>query len=373
MGHTYFLKGDLAAADSYYRKTIPEIKDEKTLKDGPLEDFRIFVKNGWYPESSKKLAAEFEANWKAHVAQQEKLRRDGDPNKFGTTPGNPQCRFFDGFGDNGDGTVIDPRTQLVWKRCAEGLVGIGTACSGQATKMSWFDAMQAAKDSRFLGKTDWRLPSAEELRAVTGDFEGGCKNNYSKNGQYAVSGTLGKESYFWSYSPHVGNGTYARVVYFSDGDVGTSFNRGDVGHVRLVRASQASAGAAGLVTFNAEYKKLGVYKAAVIAKEKRDAQQREEEARKEQARKQQEALEEKRRIAYENSPAGRAEAAAREERERAQRCSHLYVGKVVTLYGLFNLKTDATVQGIGNGMATVKYLSLGNEWTYKEFSCDRLH
>lgn len=374
LGHTYFLTGDPTTADTYYRKTIPEIKDEKTLKEGPLEDYRIFVKNGWFPEASKQLAAEFEANWKAHVAQQEKLRREGDPNKYSTTPGNPQCKFFNGFGDNGDGTVIDPRTQLVWKRCSEGQAWNGTACTGQPTKMYWFDVMQAAKDSRFLGKNDWRLPSKDELSAVVGEYEGGCKNNDTKKGQYAVSGTLGKEGHLWSYSSNVDYSNGAWGVYFDNG--GGGYYRYHDLAVRLVRASQSSAGAAGLAAFNAEYKKMGVYKAAVIAEQKREAQQREEEARKEQARKQQEALEEKRRIAYENSPAGRAaarEAQAREERERAQRCSHLYVGKVVALYGLFNIKINATVQGIGNGMATVKYLSLADDWTYKEFSCDELH
>jgi hypothetical protein len=356
LGHTYFLTGDPTTADTYYRKTIPEIKDEKTLKEGPLDDFRIFVKNGWLPEASKKLAVEFEANWKAHVAQQEKLRREGDPNKFSTTPGNPQCKFFDGFGDNGDGTVTDPRTKLVWKRCSEGQAWTGTACTAQPTKMSWYDAMQAAKDNRFLGKNDWRLPSKDELSAVMGEYEGRCTNNDPDKGQYAVSGTLGQERYLWSYSPYVGNSDVAWYVSFSSGYV-NYYNRDVSNAVRLVRASQSLAGAAGLATFNAEYKKVGAYKAELLAEEKRKAQQREEE---------------KRRIAYENSPAGRAEAAAREERQRAQRCSHLYVGKVVTLYGLFNVKINATVQGIGNGMATVKYLSLANDWTYKEFSCDEL-
>ena len=372
LGHTYFLTGDPTTADTYYRKTIPEIKDEKTLKEGPLEDFRIFVKNGWLPEASKQLAAEFEANWKAHVAQQEKLRREGDPNKFSTTPGNPQCKFFDGFGDNGDGTVIDPRTQLVWKRCSEGQAWNGTACTGQPTKMSWFDAMQAAKDSRFLGKNDWRLPSKDELSSVVGEYEGGCKSNDYEKGQYAVSGALGQVwgAYFWSYSPSNDNIEAAWSAAFWIGKVMyATRHSGGFALLRLVRAGQSSSGAAGLAAFNAEYKKIGEYK----AEQKRLSQRLEEELRKAQARMQREAEEEKRRIAYENSPAGRAEAAAREERERAQRCSHLYVGKVVTLYGLFNLKTDATVQGIGNGMATVKYLSLGNEWTYKEFSCDRLH
>lgn len=36
------------------------------------------------------------------------------------------------------------------------------------------------------------------------------------------------------------------------------------------------------------------------------------------------------------------------------------------------IQIDATVQGIGNGVATVKYQSLGSDWLYKEFRCDEL-
>ena len=285
----------------------------------------------------------------------------GDPNKYSTTPGNPNCRFFDGFADNGDGTVTDPRTQLVWKRCAEGQTWNGAACTGHATAMDWFDAMQAAKNNRFLGKNDWRLPSSTEFNAVIGDYGGGCKNNSNKhNDQNAVSGDLGNGDYYWSYSPSVNYGYYAWSVNFNRGFVG-EFYRSDIGsRVRLVRASQPSGGAAALVAFNAEYKKMGAYKAEVLAEEKRAAKRREEEARKEQARKQQELkevadrlnrsvtrlkdddqarkrqeiqeakrreAEEKRRIAYEKSPEGRA--SAREAEARAQR-SQLCRAQVAT-------------------------------------------
>lgn len=275
----------------------------------------------------------------------------GDPNKYSTTPGNPSCRFFDGFADNGDGTVTDPRTQLVWKRCSEGQTWNGAACAGRPTTMNWYDAMQAAKSSRFLGKNDWRLPGQAEFSAVMGDYDGGCRNNKLENGQYAVSGVLGQEKYYWSYLPDVGSSSFAWVGNFNAGYVSQSY-RGNDFAVRLVRASQSSGDAAASAAFNAEYKKIGAYKAEETAKERRVAQRRE--------------AEEKRRISYENS------SAAREDRQRTQRCSHLYVGKIVTLYDAFGIKTDATVQGVGTGVATVKYLSLGNDWAYKEFSCDQL-
>ena len=115
----------------------------------------------------------------------------GNVNKFSSTPGNPSCRFFDGFADNGNGTVTDPRNGLVWKRCAEGFVWSGSKCFGTEITSNWFDAMVVAKKSRFLGKNDWRLPTHSEIDSVVG--RGGdwvdnlcSKNDHKKNSMQLV-------------------------------------------------------------------------------------------------------------------------------------------------------------------------------------------
>lgn len=95
--------------------------------------------------------------------------RAGDPNRYRSPPGYPACRYFDGFKDNGDGTVTDPRDGLIWKRCAEGQTWTGSACSGDGATVSWFDAMRMAKTSRFLNKSDWRLPTKDEFSRIVGD------------------------------------------------------------------------------------------------------------------------------------------------------------------------------------------------------------
>jgi Protein of unknown function (DUF1566) len=101
------------------------------------------------------------------------------------------CVFFDKFKDNLDGTVTDPRNGLMWTRCAVGFEWTGKACEGTFTRMSWADAMEAASQSRFLEKTDWRIPSKEEFISITGRFLD-CRlhNNFPEKGEYAVSSML---------------------------------------------------------------------------------------------------------------------------------------------------------------------------------------
>lgn len=96
------------------------------------------------------------------------------------------CDFFDDFRDNKNGTVTDPRNGLIWKRCAEGFTWKDGKCTGSVKKGTWFDAMDAAKRSQFLGKNDWRLPTKSEFVNVMGTADA-CNDNDQKIGQYAVS------------------------------------------------------------------------------------------------------------------------------------------------------------------------------------------
>jgi hypothetical protein len=62
------------------------------------------------------------------------------------------------FTDNGDGTVKDNATGLVWKKCSNGLSG--TSCStGTATTYTWANAVTACTSG-------WRLPSINELKTI---------------------------------------------------------------------------------------------------------------------------------------------------------------------------------------------------------------
>ncbi|MEQ1526044.1 MAG: DUF1566 domain-containing protein [Gallionella sp.] len=153
-----------------------------------------------------------------------------------------ECNFFTGWVDNKDGTVRDPRNGLIWKRCAEGFEFANGVCTGSEKYATWSDAMEIAKQSQFLGESNWRLPTKEEFSTVMGSFDD-CKNNDTSKGQYAVSRAIASSKLLWSSSPYAGGSGYAWYVLFSDGYVGY-LNRSYSGYVRLVRAGQVLGGEA---------------------------------------------------------------------------------------------------------------------------------
>ncbi len=61
------------------------------------------------------------------------------------------------FADNGDGTISDNATGLMW----------GKADSGEA--MNWGEALayaQKMNEEKYLGHSDWRVPNAKELQSI---------------------------------------------------------------------------------------------------------------------------------------------------------------------------------------------------------------
>ena len=69
------------------------------------------------------------------------------------------------FVDNGDGTVSDVVTGLMWKRCPEGLSGEGCS-NGSVSNLVWGGSMKAARDSVYAGYDDWRLPNMKEMQTL---------------------------------------------------------------------------------------------------------------------------------------------------------------------------------------------------------------
>jgi hypothetical protein len=70
---------------------------------------------------------------------------------------NPTGEFENSFVDNGNGTVTDRRTRLMWQQ------------DGSPASMTWPDAVkyvQEINQEGFAGHSDWRLPTVEELASV---------------------------------------------------------------------------------------------------------------------------------------------------------------------------------------------------------------
>ena len=57
------------------------------------------------------------------------------------------------FKDNGDGTITDLRTGLMWQR-------------DENERMDWYEALKYCKNMKLAGYTDWRLPNIKELNSI---------------------------------------------------------------------------------------------------------------------------------------------------------------------------------------------------------------
>ncbi len=146
--------------------------------------------------------------------------------------------------DNGDSTVTDTVTGLMWDQCAWGLGGPNCTI-GTASKMNWQNALKqavTANDSVHKGYRDWRLPSVRELATL-------AVTNASGQAIDTTRFPNTPSMMFWSSTNVVGTGN-AWYVDFSDGaGFGTTGTAaGTVGGntrtvlypVRLVRGGQAT-------------------------------------------------------------------------------------------------------------------------------------
>lgn len=80
------------------------------------------------------------------------------------------------FEDHGDGTVTDKQSKLMWMRCAVGQRWAKGRCVDAASRLSWQEALEAARTVNANGKFffgDWRLPQVPELAGIA---ERQCKN-----------------------------------------------------------------------------------------------------------------------------------------------------------------------------------------------------
>ncbi|MDO8948353.1 MAG: DUF1566 domain-containing protein [Desulfocapsaceae bacterium] len=135
--------------------------------------------------------------------------------------------------DNGDGTITDSKTGLMWKKCMEGVSG-SNCDSGAAGSFTWQTALQRPAIVNtgigFAGQTDWRLPNIKELRSIV---EEKCVDPSINLTRFPNT----PSSVVWSGSPYAGHSDYAWVVYFNSGNSYINI-RSYNNQVRLVRGGQ---------------------------------------------------------------------------------------------------------------------------------------
>jgi hypothetical protein len=121
------------------------------------------------------------------------------------------------FVDNGDGTVTDLNTGLIWQQGDD----------QNNPNSIWQQAIDYCKALSLAHHSDWRLPTVEELTSLThiGRVPPSIDTQYFPQC---------RSSHYWSSSTVVNIPDHALGVSFGDGDVG-AHNKTTANYVRCVR------------------------------------------------------------------------------------------------------------------------------------------
>lgn len=138
----------------------------------------------------------------------------GTPNTmyFRMVRGNESYGIND-FTDNGDGTITDNATGLMWQQADNG------------STYDWENALAYAEDLTLAGYDDWRLPNAKELQSIV-DYSRSPSTTdspaidplFSCTPIVDPDGHAGQYGYYWTSSPlKDGPNPYTDAVYFCFG------------------------------------------------------------------------------------------------------------------------------------------------------------
>jgi hypothetical protein len=188
---------------------LPTIKELSTLIDSSIPRPGPTINTTYFPDtiafrywSSTTFAAATDWAWQVYFDS-------GYVDRGGKTPplhvravrgGQPSSY---NIVDNGDGTVTDTVTGLIWQQ---------TTAPGTYT---WEQALVYCENLTLGGKSDWRLPNRNELQSIV---------DYSKSD---VAGPFEYvQSYHWTSTADAGGSNFAWYVNFGFNDVGRVYGYG---------------------------------------------------------------------------------------------------------------------------------------------------
>lgn len=157
----------------------------------------------------------------------------GAPDANGNTKTNPyyvRCvsgptkSYSGNFTDNGDGTIRDNTTGLLWQKCSRGQNN-DSNCSGTATTINWSGALSYCTSLTLAGKT-WRLPSFNEIFSLvdTTKTSSPVMNTNFPN-------TI--QNLYWSSTTYASSTTFAWIASFNSGYTDV-YNKTNSWYVRCV-------------------------------------------------------------------------------------------------------------------------------------------
>jgi hypothetical protein len=143
------------------------------------------------------------------------------------------------FTDNGDGTVTDTVTGLIWDKCSWGQSNTTDCSGGSASTHAWSAALGVAvtaNTASHRGHTDWRLPNRIELESLVKIDASSPAIDTTAFPNTPSSAIF----HSWSSTTDASTPTRAWYVKFSVGNSGT-LDKTESGYVRLVRGGQSFA------------------------------------------------------------------------------------------------------------------------------------
>jgi len=120
--------------------------------------------------------------------------------------------------DNGNGTVTDSGTTLMWQQ-------------GESSLMTWDAALTYCEGLTLAGSNDWRLPNIKELFSLVAD----TRVNPSINTTMFPNAI---SSHYWSSTTWVYIDVCAWGVYFDTGRTDTPLDKVNSSYARCVRGGQ---------------------------------------------------------------------------------------------------------------------------------------
>jgi hypothetical protein len=161
------------------------------------------------------------------------------------------------FRDNGDGTITDLNTGLMWEKKCAGCTGPHDVAEryrwsgdGEAeTIWDWIESVNAEGDRGFAGYSDWRVPNVRELvsivdygallPAVTGEFHREAAAHKCADAT-PVDCSRTDDGEYWTSTTFADFPAHALAVYFGMGLVNDRVKTG-LRYVRAVRGGPLSA------------------------------------------------------------------------------------------------------------------------------------